>query len=59
MQVFFTLHHDFPLLRVTSQIMTPITKRTIKTPTQTPALKIPPTTAQLVKRNIIKINKQG
>jgi hypothetical protein len=44
---------DFPLFLVTSQIMIPMKKTTSKTPTQTPALKIPPIMAQLFNRNII------
>jgi hypothetical protein len=50
--------HDFPLL-VTSQMMTPMIKRTIRTPTQTPALNMPPITAQLFKSNISMTVRKG
>ena len=49
--------YDFPLL-VTSQIMIPIIKTTINIPTHTPALKIPPTTAQLFRNMNMNTNNR-
>ncbi len=45
---FLQAAQEFPPRRVTSQIMIPMIKTTSKTPTHTPALKMPPTTVQLL-----------
>jgi hypothetical protein len=53
------LAQDFPDPLVTSQMISASTTTTINTPTHTPALKIPPTTAQLLSNNEHDNNKRG